>query len=188
MVLLVASIIVGLAWMATALLSKQKATSAALGFSSLFVVIMLTGGLCANGDVVVARSHQGAASDSADDQNPYSYIYGSVTKRDMIRDDKGQDATNITFQPRYTSEVFTKSVLFCGDRTDAFNKVDGPIVVTYKRVPHRMVEGVPCFDLVSVDHVESRRASWLRPGRECKTVHYSDTASATGKVAAVVTG
>ena len=59
------------------------------------------------------------------------------------------------FQPRYASQLFTKSVLFCGNRVDAFQGADA-IVVTYRRIPHRMVEGVPCFDLVSVDRVESR--------------------------------
>ena len=71
----------------------------------------------------------------------------------MIRDHKGQYATSVIFQPRYASQLFTKSVLFCGNRVDAFHGAD-TIVVTYRRVPHRMVEGVPCFDLVSVERVE----------------------------------
>ena len=92
-------------------------------------------------------------------QNPYSYIYGSVVKGNVIRDDKGRYAFNITFQPRYASEIFTENVLFCGNRSDVFNGIEGPVVVTYKRVPHQLVQGVPCFDLVTVDQIEAKKES-----------------------------
>ena len=117
--------------------------------------MLVLGSLCASGDVV-ARSRQSAALAGADDdQNPYAYLYGSVAKGDVIRDQKGQYATSVMFQPRYASQLFTKSVLFCGNRVDAFHGADA-IVVTYRRIPHRMVKGVPCFDLVSVDRVQPR--------------------------------
>ncbi len=91
------------------------------------------------------------------DQNPYSYIYGSIVKGNVIRDEKGRYAVNITFQPRYASQVFTENVLFCGNRADVFNGIEGPVVVTYKRVPHQLVQGVPCFDLVTVDQIEAKK-------------------------------
>lgn len=89
-------------------------------------------------------------------ENPYSYLYGSVVSKGVIRGGKGQDATNVTFQPRYASDLATESVLFCGNRLDMFEDA-GPIVVTYERVAHKAVENVACFDLVSVDHVNSPR-------------------------------
>ncbi len=96
------------------------------------------------------------ATDTAD-QFPLSYIYGSVVEKDLIRDDKGKYATNIRFQPRYASELFTQNVLFCGNRAEAFNQMAGPVVVTYRRVAHKLVKDVPCFDLLSVDRVESQQ-------------------------------
>jgi hypothetical protein len=118
-----------------------------------FLVMLGVGSLCASGDVV-ARSRQSVVLTGLDDdQNPYAYLYGSVAKGDVIRDHKGRYATSVMFQPRYASQLFTKSVLFCGNRVEAFHGAD-TVVVTYRRIPHRMVEGVPCFDLVSVDRVE----------------------------------
>jgi hypothetical protein len=87
---------------------------------------------------------------------PLSYIYGSVVENNVIRDRKGGYATNIQFQPRYASEVFTENVLFCGNRAAVFAVTNGPIVVTYGRIAHKLVNKVPCFDLLSVDHVESK--------------------------------
>jgi hypothetical protein len=142
--------------MEKALLLRRRAGRTLGYFSYLcFVVMLVVGSLWASGDVV-ARSRQNVVLAGADqEQNPYAYLYGSVAKGDVIRDHKGQYATSVMFQPRYASQLFTKSVLFCGNRVDAFEGADA-IVVTYRRIPHRMVEGVPCFDLVSVDRVESR--------------------------------
>jgi hypothetical protein len=158
--MLVATMLIatGMGWagMAKALLSRRRAGRAPGYFFYLcFVVMLVVGSLCASGDVG-ARSRQSMALAARDeDQNPYAYLYGSFAKGDVIRDQKGQYATSVMFQPRYASQLFTKSVLFCGNRVDAFQGADA-IVVTYRRIPHRMVEGVPCFDLVSVDRVESR--------------------------------
>jgi hypothetical protein len=151
---LVASTGMGLAGMAKARLSRGPASRTPGYFSFLcFVVMLVVGSLGASGDVV-ARSRPSVALTGADDgQNPYAYLYGSVAKGDVIRDPKGQYATSVMFRPRYASQLFTKSVLFCGNRVDLFHGADA-IVVTYRRIPHRMIEGVPCFDLVSVDRVQ----------------------------------
>ena len=89
------------------------------------------------------------------ERNPYSYMYGMVSRGNVIRDDHGHYATNITFQPRYASGVFVETIFFCGNHSGVFNGVSGPIVVTYKREAHQMVRGVPCFDLVSVDRIQA---------------------------------
>jgi len=89
------------------------------------------------------------------DENPYNYLYGSVAETNLIRDRKGQYATNISFQPRYASAMFLETVLFCGNESETFRSFAGPLVVTYKRLPHQLIQGVPCFDLVRVDRVES---------------------------------
>jgi hypothetical protein len=152
--MIVASTGSGLASLAKARLSGGPASRTRSYFSYLcFLVMLVVGSLGASGEVI-ARSHQSVLlAGLDDDQNPYAYLYGSVAKGDVIRDHRGQYATSVMFQPRYASRLFTKSVLFCGNRVDAFHGAD-TIVVTYRRVPHRMVEGVPCFDLVSVDRVE----------------------------------
>ena len=118
------------------------------------VTLLSTFSLPANGDVA-HHDRRNALPASDYKQNPYSYVYGSIVERDIIRGDKGQYGTNIAFQPRYASEVFIESVLFCGDRADMFRNVEGPVVVTYRRVAHKLVRNVPCFELVTVDRIES---------------------------------
>ena len=98
--------------------------------------------------------HPAGLAEDAYDQPPLSYIYGSVVEESLIRDGKGKYATNITFQPRYVSKLFTRSLLFCGNRTDVFEGVQGPVVVTYERIAHKLIREVPCFDLLNVDPVE----------------------------------
>ncbi len=89
------------------------------------------------------------------DENPYNYLYGSVAETNLIRDRKGQYATNISFQPRYASALFIQNLLFCGNKSETFRSFSGPLVVTYKRLPHQLIQGVPCFDLIRVDRVAS---------------------------------
>jgi hypothetical protein len=119
-------------------------------------VVLSAGSLTASGDAATLK-RQNVLSAVSPDQNPYNYIYGSVVKGNLIRDDKGRYAINVTFQPRYASELFTENVLFCGNRADVFNGIEGPVVVTYKRVPHQLVQGVPCFDLVTVDQIDAKK-------------------------------
>jgi hypothetical protein len=151
-----ASLGTGLARTVNALPSRRPAPRTPGYFSYVCFLLMLgVGSLCASGNVVARSRPSVALSGADDDQNPYAYLYGSVAKGDVIRDQKGQYATSVIFQPRYASVMFTKIVLFCGNRVDAFQAA-ATIVVTYRRIPHRMVEGVPCFDLVSVERVEPR--------------------------------
>ena len=120
------------------------------------VTLLSTFSLPANGEVAVAHYNRRNGLPASDYvQNPYSYVYGSIVERDLIRGDKGQYGTNIAFQPRYASEVFIERVLFCGDRADMFRNVQGPVVVTYRRLAHKMVRDVPCFELVTVERIES---------------------------------
>jgi hypothetical protein len=145
---------IGLASLAKARLPGRPASRTRSCFSDVcFIVMLVVGSLGASGDVVARSRRSVVLAGLDDDQNAYAYLYGSVAKGDVIRDHKGHYATSVMFQPRYASQLFTKSVLFCGNRVDAFHGAD-TIVVTYRRIPHRMVEGVPCFDLVSVDRVE----------------------------------
>jgi hypothetical protein len=127
---------------------------------SLLLVLMAPVGLVADQEFAHRDHHFEFATDP-DGQFPLTYIYGSVVEENLIHDGKGKYATNITFQPRYASELFTQSVLFCGNRADAFNAVDGPIVVTYGRVADKLVKAVPCFDLLSVDRVQSKEVGAL---------------------------
>lgn len=90
--------------------------------------------------------------------NPYAYMFASIHDVAII----GREAaTNIEFSPAHTSLLHNEWVLFCGNRVEAFTSdgnsiLRGPLVVTYRRKASRVVEGVPCYDLVSVDTVKEK--------------------------------
>ncbi len=142
-----------LTWLGWVAAQKPISHLRRFGYVSL-VVLLATTSLSAGKDFVQHDRHSDFATDGYD-QFPLSYIYGSVVDKNLIRDARGKYATNITFQPRYASESFTQNVLFCGNLADRFNGVEGPVVVTYGRIAHKMVKAVPCFDLLNVDRVEA---------------------------------
>ena len=83
-------------------------------------------------------------------QNPHVYLFGSVV---AVSDMGG--ATNVRFNPARTFAFFSESVLFCGDVVDQFN-APGAIMVTYRRNPARLYQGVPCYELESVNKVQEK--------------------------------
>jgi hypothetical protein len=121
-------------------------------FSCACLIVLIPAGIVSAGRNTARHDQTSDAVVEA--PAPMNYLYGSVLQKNLIRDNKGKYGTNITFQPQYVSESMTESVLFCGDRADAFDSVDGPVVITYRRISHKMLRDVPCFDLVSVDRVE----------------------------------
>ena len=83
--------------------------------------------------------------------NPNAYLYGNIVDGTILGD---KDLyTNVRFQPSHVFLLYTETVLFCGDKSEKFNGMVGPIVVTYEKVAHTMYQGVACHTLVSVDHV-----------------------------------
>lgn len=86
--------------------------------------------------------------------NPNTYLFGVIVNLsenpNRVITDRRRFATILTFQPYNTFNLFTESVMFCGNLAPAFAPVRGPIVVTYKTVAHQMVNGVACHEFVDV--------------------------------------
>jgi hypothetical protein len=80
--------------------------------------------------------------------NPNTYLFASIIAGQVL-----DGATTIRFQPYETMSLYEESVLFCGDVRENFKDRSGPIVVTYRRVSHRLYHGIACHEIVSVFEV-----------------------------------
>lgn len=92
--------------------------------------------------------------------NQNIYLYGSVNCHGSacgIVERGKRLATNVTFNPAHAPFFLTESVLFCGNESKSFEGLSGPLVITYERVAHEMLDGIACHDLVSVDKVEAKK-------------------------------
>lgn len=83
--------------------------------------------------------------------NPYTYFEGSLVSGAII-----EPGVNLRFQPRGTYNLFTQEILFCDYNTVAqkFSGKQGLLVLSYETVAHRMIQGIGCHSLRSVDEVK----------------------------------
>lgn len=92
--------------------------------------------------------------------NPNTYLFAAVAchgEQDcgVIERNKHM-GTVVSFQPAHTYMLFPETVMFCGNEAERFN-VAGPLVITYKKQASRLVGGVPCHELVSVDRIAEKQ-------------------------------
>jgi hypothetical protein len=94
--------------------------------------------------------------------NNNAYLFGIPVDGTMI---DGDHYTNIRFQPYNTMDLYTETVLFCGDVRSAFGNAytgepyKGPMVITYDKIAHHMYQGIGCHDMVSVFEVHDDQVS-----------------------------
>lgn len=83
--------------------------------------------------------------------NPYTYFEGSLVSGAII-----EPGVNLRFQPRGTYNLFAQEILFCDYNTVAqkFSGKQGLLVLSYETVAHRMIQGIGCHSLRSVDEVK----------------------------------
>lgn len=83
-------------------------------------------------------------------ENPYLYNVGAVSDGRIV------DGENllITFSPLGTYQEYAEKIQFCGAPTEMFDGKKNPIVLTYSRAAHRIVNGRGCHQLIRVDNME----------------------------------
>jgi hypothetical protein len=128
----------------------------AVAFCWLAVTFLLLVGfsIAAHGSTS-APKHDNSFGAVISNDNPYTYMYGSLVSGAYVGTDKNI-GLNIRFQPAHTFAMFTQELLFCGDVASEFKDMRGPLVVTYRTRALRTIEGIGCHTLVSVDKVESK--------------------------------
>ena len=76
----------------------------------------------------------------------------------MARGAIDERATNLRIQPSYTDLLNDVELLLCGDWAEQLQPLMGrPLVITYEREAHQMIQGIACHELVSVDEVKEKR-------------------------------
>lgn len=93
--------------------------------------------------------------------NPNVYLYGSLACRTedacTVMQHGDKIVTNVRINPAHTYSLFDEGLTLCGNVGDAFDGIGaGPIVITYRRVSHQLVNGIACHDLLSVHKVETK--------------------------------
>ena len=87
-------------------------------------------------------------------ENTTAYILGHAEGGSVIRY-HGQLVTNIRIQPYGASQIFDRSMAFCGDVSSYFVDKGMFIVITYDRVAHKEF----CYELLGVNSVSPADAS-----------------------------
>jgi hypothetical protein len=138
------------------MVSKDSKFSKAViwaGIGFIVLAMALMGASLAHGSTASPR-HDNSLGVVIPYDNPYIYNFGAIVDGAIIVDPKSNKrGTNIRFQPFATFELYTENILFCGNRADDFRTATGPIVLTYKRVAHEMIDGVACHELEAITKV-----------------------------------
>lgn len=90
--------------------------------------------------------------------NPNTYLYGAIIGAQVVQIDK-QVGISLRVTPAHTFALYSENLLLCGgnETLDKFpESLGGPLVITYKTLASRLVGGIPCHELQSVDRVVSK--------------------------------
>jgi hypothetical protein len=91
------------------------------------------------------------------DIDPNVALVGTVMSGEVIEDADGREATNVRIHPKYMYALFDEAILFCGYEGERLTEngamLAGPHTFTYRRAASRLIQGVPCHELVGVDKV-----------------------------------
>jgi hypothetical protein len=91
--------------------------------------------------------------------DPNDALVGSIVSGELHQDKDGRLGTSIRVHPKATYAMFDEAILFCGDESGALSLPDGTILkgnyaFTYRRAASRVIDGVSCHALISVDKLE----------------------------------
>lgn len=95
----------------------------------------------------VGKKHENSIGSVMYQSNPMSYIAGSVRAVSYV---DGGKAISVRVQPIGTYSLYTDEFLFCGN-AEKFLNAANPMVLTYRTKASRLIEGIGCHELVSVD-------------------------------------
>jgi hypothetical protein len=102
-------------------------------------------------------------------ENPNMAIVGNILAGELVFAEDGRAGTALRIHPKGMYGLFDTTITFCGDVSSQVAASDGALtqgdlVFLYKRQAGRLINGVPCFELRSVDHVLARRTPPWTPG------------------------
>ena len=127
-----------------------------LGLILLLALIFWPLALC-HGSTTSAQKTNSLGADISQ-VNPNINYVAMIIEGSIVGDRKNV-GTNLRLHPKYMYALFDEAVLFCGDvspfLTDENSKIiQGYLVFTYRRAASRLINEVPCHELVAVDRLE----------------------------------
>jgi hypothetical protein len=115
----------------------------------LFVVVCLW---AATSHAAVGKKHDNSLGVPMFFDNPMTYKAGAVTAVAYIK-----DGLVVRIQPIGTYSLFTEDILICGASPVMFVNKTNPMVLTYRTKASKMLEGVGCHELVSVESLKTTK-------------------------------
>ena len=85
-------------------------------------------------------------------ENPFIYNVGAVLEGRA----NGNSDLLLKFSPLGTYSEFSEYIQFCGFPHEMFEGKKNPVVLTYSRQAHRIIDGRGCHQLIRVDNMEGR--------------------------------
>jgi hypothetical protein len=102
----------------------------------------------------VGKRHDNSLGTMMYMDNPMSYVAGLVTAIAYVDEGKG---IVVRVQPIGTYSLYTDEKLFCNPgAVEKFKNVGNPMVLTYRTKASRLIEGIGCHELVSVDGLKPK--------------------------------
>ena len=136
----------------------MKKIVAAFAILALIFLMLAAGSILAHG--ATAGRHQNSLGVVISDVNPVITLVGKEISAQYVTAEDGRIGTEFRIHPKATYALFDASITFCGDERDKMTN-DGSLLkgwyaFTYKRQAARLIQGVPCYSLVSVDRLEKQ--------------------------------
>jgi len=137
----------------------RKTLAAIVLLTTLAAVMLSCGAALCRGEVPQApETRPTALGIVVDHSNPNASLVGSVVAGQMLQDADGRQATEVRIHPKGMYALFDETLLFCGDESSRVARPDGHLLTgnyafTYRRAASRLIDGVPCFALRSVDKI-----------------------------------
>ena len=123
----------------------------------LWLVTMVVLFLCAYCGATTT-AHRNSLGVVISDVDPNTAIVGSILEGTINTDKDGRMGISVRIHPKASYTLFDESLMFCGDESDRLSDENGNILngnyaFTYHRAASRLILGVPCHALVSVDKI-----------------------------------
>jgi hypothetical protein len=134
----------------------MKRVVAGLGIILVILFVLCVGCGFLHGETTPNRRNSLGISDVY--ENPNTYLFGLPVEGVDLDDGK---YVSIRFKPYNTASLYDENVLFCdaGRTMEAFHSTEGPVIVTYQTVAHKMFKGIACHEIVSVFEVQHDQTS-----------------------------
>ncbi len=137
----------------------MNAKKVAIWFALLAILFMCLAGLfIGTGHAATTSSKKNAFGAVTITSDPNVTLVASLLGGEVHRDSDGRLGYNLRLHPKYTYGLFDESVMFCGDvRGMLENKGTTFLAYTYRKAASRLIDSVPCHQLIGIDEVPNER-------------------------------